>query len=62
MFLSRVCPFKIQAPNHYKITEIHYRKILNMHSQRSVLGKKSSEKSVDVGAEPLSSNCGVSTY
>ena len=35
-----------------QITEIHYRKILNMDSQRSVLGKKSSEKSMDVGAEP----------
>ena len=33
-----------------------------MDSQKSVLGKKFSEKSMDTGAEPLSSNRAMSTY
>lgn len=33
-----------------------------MDSQKSVLEKKFSEKSVDTGAEPLSSNRGMSTF
>lgn len=33
-----------------------------MDSQKSVLGKTFSEKSMDTGAEPLSSNSGIYTY